>query len=510
MANGKEQLDAFKFGRRRIVANLIAPSPTGSDEGAPRPVRTFFASIRIGVVGVAAMIVLGYIHPSAPSGWQGGLAEDSTTGAAYVFDKNDGELHPVLNVTSAQLLLGKNFTKYDVPDSVIVAQKMGAPYGILGAPPVVPSAAETDLNSWTMCQTAKNPTNQATPGGQTVLEVGYGQGSMTVVNGANGFIVHDSKGRDYLLYGNFSYLISPVRGLMGSLDGSGNDETGPVGPWVDDTFLQAFQAGSPITDFPAVQGLGSAVTVPNQPQNAKVGSFGMFATSNGNSYYIETKAGLAQVTEFVYYLYASNGALTNAGVSGGFSPALTQSEITSAVPINEQKNPVDIRNVGATWPTEQVTTEDLDAIAPNSSVLCVNYDGKFAADPAGDQVPQLAIWYGSQLPDSTSGAGVGTAGNQYANVVDVAAGHGALSRDVANGNSATAGPLYLTVSTGSRYELMTDAAPAGSTGPGASAQGQLQYEGIKPEPVPDNWMSLVPAGARLDPSAAGSPYKTTQ
>ncbi|HEV2640380.1 MAG TPA: type VII secretion protein EccB [Actinocrinis sp.] len=505
MANGKEQLDAFKFGRRRIVANLIAPSPTGSDEGAPRPVRTFFASIMIGVVGVATMIVLGYLHPTAPSGWQSGLAEDSTTGAAYVF--NGGELHPVLNITSAQLLLGTNFHKYDVPDSVIVAQKTGAPYGILGAPPVVPAAGQVGLTGWTMCQKAKNPANQAVPGGQTVLEIGYDQSSMTAVTGANGFIVHDSKGDDYLLYGDFSYLISPVRGLMGSLDGSGNDATGPVGPWVDDSFLRAFQPGSPISAFPTVQGLGGPVTAANQPPNARIGSFGNFATTSGTTYYIETESGLAQVTEFVYNLYASNGALAGAGVGGGFNPPLTQSEITNAVPIDEQKNPADIRGVGATWPTAQVNIQDLDPIAPSFSVLCVNYDGKF--DPTQGEVPLLTMWYGAQTPDP-GGAGVQSTGDQYANLIDVLPGHAALSRDVANGNSATAGPVYLTVATGSRYELMTDQPPAGTTGDGKSAQDQLQYKAITPEPVPDNWMSLVPAGARLDPAAAGRPYTSTQ
>lgn len=507
MANGKEQLDAFKFGRRRIVANLIAPSPTGSDEGAPRPVRTFFASIMIGVVGVAGMVVLGYIHPSAPSGWQGGLAVDSTTGAAYVY--NDGELHPMLNITSAQLLLGKNFTKYDVPDSTIVAQKMGIPYGILGAPPVVPSAGQADLQTWTMCQLAKDPSKQGTSGGQTVLEVGYGQGSMTAVNSGSGFIVNDAKGSqggDYLLWGDYSYRISATPGLLGALDSSGNDTSPLVGPWVNDSFLQAFHSGSEINAFPSVEGLGDAVTKPNQPPGAKVGEFGDFTDNGGDEYYIETESGLAQVTQFVYNLYVSNGALATAKV-GGFNPPLTRSEITNADPIDEQTNPADIHNVGANWPKDTVITEDLDAIEPNFAVLCVDYDGKFDSG----QVPQLAMWYGSAPPDPAGGAGVPSSGGQFANAIDVEPGHAALSRDVANGNSLKAGPIYLTVSTGSRYELVTDPPAAGSTDPGLSAQTQLQYSGLVPEPVPDNWMSLVPTGPRLDPAdASGRAYTAAQ
>lgn len=510
MATRKEQLDAFKFGRRRIVANLIAPSPTGSDEGAPRPVKTFFASIMIGVVAVAAMTVLGYIHPSAPSGWQNGLAEDSTTGAAYVFDTSDGELHPVLNVTSAQLILGTNFAKYDVPDSTIDAQKMGAPYGILGAPPVAPSPGQVGLTSWTMCQRAKNPVDQAVAGGQTVLEVGYGQGGMTAASAADGFVVHDSKGDDFLLNGDFSYRISPVTGLAGALDGSEAGKVGPVGPWVADSFLQAFQTGSPITTFPSVQGLGRSATAPNQPPGAKIGEFGSFTTSSGTAYYIETESGLVRVTGFVSSLFQGSGALAEAKVSAGFDQPLTQSEITEAAPIDETKDPVDVQNVGATWPTEQVNTLNVDPTGPGFAVLCANYDGAFEPDATGDKVPKLALWYGAQLPNQTGGAGVASTGSQYANVIDVLAGQGALSRDVANGNSANAGPLYLTVSTGSRYELTADPPPTGSTGSGKTAWGQLGYDTSKAEPVPDNWMSLVPAGARLDPNAAGKPYTFTQ
>ena len=259
MASGKEKLDAFKFARRRMVANLLVPTPTGSDEGAPRPVKTFVASILIGVVAVAGMTVLGYLKPSAPSGWQNGLAVDGTTGAAYV--DNGGELHPILNITSAQLLLGTTFTKYDVPDSVINAQKMGAPLGILGAPPVAPAASQVDLKSWTYCQQAENPDNQGIAGGQTVLEIGYGQGSTTAVTAGSGFIVHDSKGDNYLLAGNYSYRIAPIRGLEGTVSGDGNDDIAPAGTWVSDSFLNVVEAGAPIVEIVPegpVFGLGPA------------------------------------------------------------------------------------------------------------------------------------------------------------------------------------------------------------------------------------------------------------
>jgi type VII secretion protein EccB len=503
VATGKEQIEALKFARRRMVANLLAPSPTGSDAGAPRPVKTFLASMVLGVVAVATMTVLGYLHPSAPSGWQNGLAVDDTSGAAYI--SYEGELHPVLNITSAKLILGNHFVKYDVPDSVINAQTIGGPFGIPDAPPDVPPAGQVNLTTWTLCQQAKVPTDQTTVGGQTVLEVGYGQGAATAIAAGSGLIVHNSQGVNYLLYGDYSYQISNVPGLAGTLSGGGSGSTPAVGPWVADSFLDAFYPGAPITDFPSVnvvKDLGKPVEQPDQPTGAVIGNYGV--GPNGDDY-VETSAGLVQVSQFVFDLYVGNGQLAIHHVAD-FNPALTQSEITNANAIDERANPADIQNVGNTWPSTKVKIADLYADEPQYSVICVNYAGKF--DPSQNETAQLSLWYGTALPHPlATGEGVLQSGSDtLANVVDVLPGHGALSRAVAGGTSLNAGALYLTVETGSRYELppgATMTSPTTGQSVTTSAQQQLMYAAVAPEPVPENWMALVQVGAALDPDVAG-------
>ena len=100
MATRKDQLDAFVFARRRMVSNLVAPSPTGSDEAAPRPVKTFFTSAILSAIAVAGVAVLGVFKPSAPNGWESGLAVDSTSGASYIYSTQDKELHPEVMFTT--------------------------------------------------------------------------------------------------------------------------------------------------------------------------------------------------------------------------------------------------------------------------------------------------------------------------------------------------------------------------------------------------------------------------
>jgi len=207
VATRKDQLDAFNFARRRMVANLVVPTATGSDEGAPRPVKTFTTSIILSAIAVAAVAVIGVFKPAAPSGWQNGLAVDESTGAAYIYTKSNNQLHSVYNITSARLILGSTFAKYDVPDSTINNSgiTIGSPVGILGAPEDVPSAAGMTLTQWSLCQNEKDPNNGAESGGSTYLQIGYTPSAQTTVWGSTsneGIVVHDSQNDVYVLDGD--------------------------------------------------------------------------------------------------------------------------------------------------------------------------------------------------------------------------------------------------------------------------------------------------------------------
>ena len=69
MAKRRDELAAYTFARKRTVAAFLAPSPGGSEEGAPRPVRTVMPSLAVGIVLVIGFIAWGVIKPTAPKGW---------------------------------------------------------------------------------------------------------------------------------------------------------------------------------------------------------------------------------------------------------------------------------------------------------------------------------------------------------------------------------------------------------------------------------------------------------
>ena len=42
MASRRDELNAYTFAKRRMLAAFLQPSPDGSEEGAPRPLRGVF------------------------------------------------------------------------------------------------------------------------------------------------------------------------------------------------------------------------------------------------------------------------------------------------------------------------------------------------------------------------------------------------------------------------------------------------------------------------------------
>lgn len=163
MATRRDELNAYSFARRRTVAAFLQPSPHGSEEAAPRPLKTVLPSLGVAVLVLIGFGAWGMLSPTAPKGWddQGKnilVGSESTT--RYVLVKTKGEnklsLHPVLNLASAKLLLnGENPQVMKIKESVLDNSKypMGATVGIPFAPDRLPSASDAEtVKTWALCQ----------------------------------------------------------------------------------------------------------------------------------------------------------------------------------------------------------------------------------------------------------------------------------------------------------------------------------------------------------------------
>ncbi|MBF4163547.1 type VII secretion protein EccB [Nocardioides acrostichi] len=153
MLTRRDLVDAQAYRRARLVEVLVAGGPRSV--APPRAGRVALVGLLLAGVLAAAGLLLDRLHgaPGEVDLASPGLVVSESSGAAYVVldgsaDASPG-LHPVLNLTSARLLLGDAAVAPRlVPQSAIDAASPGAPVGLPGAPAALPSRW---VHAWTAC-----------------------------------------------------------------------------------------------------------------------------------------------------------------------------------------------------------------------------------------------------------------------------------------------------------------------------------------------------------------------
>lgn len=165
MASRRDELNAYTFAKKRTVAAFLQPSPTGSEEGAPRPLRAVVPSLIVGALVMAGFGAWGMFKPTAPKGWDKPYAKvivgKKSTTRYVVLETGEGKqkrtlLHPVLNLASARLLLTpQQFDVIQVSDDILDAGKppRGPILGIPYAPDRLPDEMDAGrAKRWAVCE----------------------------------------------------------------------------------------------------------------------------------------------------------------------------------------------------------------------------------------------------------------------------------------------------------------------------------------------------------------------
>lgn len=175
MASRRDELNAYTFARRRLVGQFLQPNPHGTEEGWPRPLRAVVPGAIVTALVLAAFGAWGMFKPAAPQKWdQTGehiiISSKSTT--RYVILETDGkaQLHPVLNMASAKLLLLPDKGKViNVAESVLDNGKIphGPTLGIPYAPDRLPEVGEAGAKKrWAVCERPGD-------GGRAIQKAGF-------------------------------------------------------------------------------------------------------------------------------------------------------------------------------------------------------------------------------------------------------------------------------------------------------------------------------------------------
>ena len=156
MATKRDLVEAHSFSRRRLVTAFVSGMPGGREVEPHRSGRTVVGGAALSVLLVAGAAIAGVLTGQPGDDWlEVGLVVSKDTGTAYVIteDGDDPVLRPVVNNTSAKLILGSGLDPTTVPQADIDEHTVGDDVGILGAPASLPAADRLVGSGWAACTT---------------------------------------------------------------------------------------------------------------------------------------------------------------------------------------------------------------------------------------------------------------------------------------------------------------------------------------------------------------------
>ncbi|GHH88037.1 type VII secretion protein EccB [Streptomyces sulfonofaciens] len=503
MASRRDELNAYTFAKRRMLAAFVQPSATGSEESAPRPLRALVPSAVVAVVILAGFGAWGMLKPTAPQGWDTPgekviIASKSTTRYVVLETDHKVQLHPVLNMASAKLLLDADKGQViNVDESVLDSGRLphGATIGIPYAPDRLPDPDEAAAaKRWAVCQRPgeggavqkaafvfAQREEKRMEGGQRLHggELLYVQGPAP---DRTRYVV-DPSGTAYPLDDNQNLLGAVVSGARRPQQ-------------VSKEWLNTLHPGDRIV-FPEISGAGGAAGVHGtlDPAADRVGMVLQALDGGVMRYYVVLPGRVAPISDFMANLLLQDPDLSHLMTTG------------EALRVNRGSftpSPTEFGDDHA-WPQDKpqvVNTPSTHGGARNT--VC-----NVLRSVAGNGTTTLSTWAGTSFPAALA------TGSSSAYVTP---GSGQLFRQF-QGTETKVGGVFLVTDTGLRYALQsngdsaTDDSGIGESGKKGrqqqpeekDSQTRLGYGDVTPAPVPAPWSEFLPTGPRLSKAAASQP-----
>ncbi|UNO41067.1 type VII secretion protein EccB [Streptomyces sp. MST-110588] len=529
MASRRDELNGYTFAKKRLVAAFLQPSPDRTDEGAPNPLRAVLPGLVIAALVLAGFGAWGMFRPKAPKGWDTPgqhVIVGSKSATLYVVLNTGGkrQLHPVLNMASARLLLKTDrFDLLKVDESELDSGKIphGPTLGIPYAPDRIPEAQEAERSKrWAVCE-------QPGSNGRSVQKAtflladrdagkvdGPGRlsgGQVLYVQETGGteaarYLI-DAKGTKYLIDGGRDTEL-----LLRALVGSRQPQQ------VTKDWLATFHDGTPIAfpDLPGTVGEPAGIQGLAAREN-RVGVILRATTGAGAQQYAVLRGKVVPVSDFVARL-------------------LLFSKQTA--PLEQRNRPTEVDAQSFTPETGSLFAEKQwpQAVAEQANATTAGGEGgtvcSVLRSVSRTGGTELSTWAGTSYPQQIVNGGT----SAY-----VTPGTGLFYKQIQAGD-VDSGAHFLVTDTGLRYGVQTnndssakqsgigadgedkdgsqgsgqgpgegpEAGPGSGPGPGKQqeshqAQILLGYKDIKPALVPASWSKFLPMGPRLDTNAARQP-----
>ena len=474
----RHQVTGWRFVMRRIASGIALHDTRMLVDPLRTQSRAVLMGVLILITGLVGCFVFSLIRPSGTAGNNAVLA-DRSTAALYVRVGDD--LHPVLNLTSARLIVGRAANPTTVKSTELDRFPRGNLIGIPGAPERMVQNASHDAN-WTVCDAVSGTTRGAHSTGVTVIAgPPDGDGARATAIHVNQGILVDFPGdrgtSTWLLWdGKRSQIDLTNHAVTNALGlGAGNSDVPARRPIAQGLFNAIPEA--PVLTAPPIPNAGGPAnfSVP-APIGAVVVSYGLEQNASGTvRYYAVLPDGLQPVSPVLAAI------LRNANSYGLEQPPRLGADAVARLPVSRMLDT-------ARYPDQQIVLVD----AAKNPVTCAYW-----SKPAGAATSSLSLLSGSVLPvpdavRTVDLVGGGSQGNgSTATRVALAPGTGYFTQAVGGGAAAPAvGSLFWVSDTGVHYGIDTEADGHGKT---------IAALGLKEPAVPVPWsmLSLFATGPAL-------------
>ena len=456
MASRSDQLHSQQFTLQRVVGALAMRDADPTVSPLRRIGGSLVASVLIAALAVAAVGVYGVLRPGGSTSWQAGNAVivEEETGARFLY--RDGVLHPVLNYSSAVLVLGQPAPpRVRVSRSSLAGVPRGPVLGIAGAPDALPAAADLLAGAWTLCS---RPVAGAA-GPESVLLVGSTMPGRPLDDA--GVLAVDPAGGLHLLWHARRYAIAAPELVLAAFAWSRSAAVA-----VSAALLNAVPAGPDLGPVAVPRGTPGVSPV----DGLRIGQVFVVETATGDKRFGVVLANvLADVTAAQADLLLADPA-----GPGGRPTPMGQAQYAAAT-----KSPTSLMPTGDGAPPASPPTL---AGADSQTGVCASFPSSAAPTLTLAPTPHAA----SELRTRPGPADL----TAPVDVVAVPPGRGALV--------SAAGVLSLVVDLGVRFPV-----------PSADVARLLGYAGVAPTTLPPSLVSLLPSGRALDPASALLPASAT-
>jgi type VII secretion protein EccB len=204
LPTNKNQLQAHQFMLQRVISALTVGETDPEQPPFRRPTMAALGAIALALLSLAGVWVYGLLVPGGDQFTATDvIAVEQETGARYVL--TGGELHPVLNYTSALLALDQHAAVRMVPHATLAGIPVGVPIGIPGAPDSLPGPGQLLGGGWASCDTSTVDGQGQVQQAVTVLVGHQPQGGGPLAN--QGLLVRSGNGL-YVIYQGYRHEVT--------------------------------------------------------------------------------------------------------------------------------------------------------------------------------------------------------------------------------------------------------------------------------------------------------------